>query len=161
MYNSAFTLKNKIPFCFNLLFFMLPFFLLCSSGSCDKDNANTEMPSDQSDWLSQVRENIAKMEYEVSWQETSMIPQGKPGYHIANRAQDLRAYFYPDGITILKRSESAPLSRSIFRVGGISRWTFGSAHPLMSPLKSSSFISWEKSTSARSASHLRISTETR
>ncbi len=61
-----------------------------------------------SDWLHKAQEEIAGMEYEVTWQEDYAIPDGKPGYHIANRAQDLRAYFYPDEIAMVRRTATEP-----------------------------------------------------
>lgn len=61
-----------------------------------------------SGWYEEAMTRIQEEEYEVSWQESSIIPGGKPGYHIANRAQDLRLYFSPEGISAIRRTGSQP-----------------------------------------------------
>jgi hypothetical protein len=104
-----------------LLFFILLCFIICSSGSCNQDKSNPKASSGSSDWLSQIRENIKNMEYEATWQENSVIPKGRAGYHIANREQDLRVYFYPDEVAIVKRSDLQPLTSCRFQVEGIGR----------------------------------------
>lgn len=61
-----------------------------------------------SDWWGKVQANLRKSEYEASWQEKCLIPGGAAGYHITNRSQDLRLYFYPDNIKIIRRTEQNP-----------------------------------------------------
>ncbi|MBN1900887.1 FG-GAP repeat protein [Candidatus Sumerlaeota bacterium] len=59
--------------------------------------------SESSGWYQKALTNISKMEYNVSWQETCAIPGGRSGYHITNRDQNLRAYFYSDKMVITSR----------------------------------------------------------
>jgi len=60
------------------------------------------------EWWENALKNIQGMEYEASWQDECRIPGGFPGYHMANRAQNLRAYFYPEGIKIISRTQEPP-----------------------------------------------------
>jgi hypothetical protein len=61
-----------------------------------------------SGWYQEAMTRIQEEEYEVTWQEQSALPGGKPGYHITNRAQDLRLYFSSDGISAIRRTGSQP-----------------------------------------------------
>ncbi len=79
------------------------------------------IPHDQANWWNKVQENIQRMEYEVTWQEKNVIKEGKAGYHMTNRAQDLRAYFCTDGIQMGRRSEPAPSSVWQYRLKSIGR----------------------------------------
>ncbi len=60
------------------------------------------------DWLSRVQESIRQSEYHVTWQDQIHM-SGLPGaYQAPNRAHDLRTYFTPDGIRIVRRTEVEP-----------------------------------------------------
>ena len=61
-----------------------------------------------SDWWATVQENIRQQEYHITWQERSVIPGAGPAYQAPNRAHNLRTYFYPDGIRIVRRTEQTP-----------------------------------------------------
>ncbi len=51
---------------------------------------------------------LSAMEYEVSWQELSLIEDAPAGYQAPNRAQNLRTYFYQDGPKVIQRTDSDP-----------------------------------------------------
>jgi len=58
----------------------------------------------QTSWWTDVQENIRRSEYNITYQEKSVL-EGEPGgLHAANRDQNLRAYFRNDGVQILQRS---------------------------------------------------------
>ena len=71
-----------------------------------------EMPNmekvEGSGWYQEAVTRIQEEEYEVSWQEKSALPGGKPSYHMVNRAQDLRLYFSPEGISAIRRTGAQP-----------------------------------------------------
>ncbi|MBN1901420.1 hypothetical protein JW926_08885 [Candidatus Sumerlaeota bacterium] len=59
-------------------------------------------------WFAAASEAIRDMEYEASFQNMCAIP-GLPGaYHIANRAQNLRAYFFRNSVKIIRRTDLNP-----------------------------------------------------
>jgi len=55
------------------------------------------------DWLSQIQQRITKSEYHI--RETGQA-SGAAKYQAANRAQNLRTYFEPDGIRIVPREQT-------------------------------------------------------
>ncbi|MCX7015966.1 MAG: FG-GAP-like repeat-containing protein [Candidatus Sumerlaeota bacterium] len=59
-------------------------------------------------WWGAAQQNIRQMEYEATWQERSVIPGGQAAWHMANRAQNLRAYLEPDGVRVVRREEAEP-----------------------------------------------------
>ncbi len=67
--------------------------------------ASEDIPSD---WLSQVQENIRQSEYHVTWQEQTHLSDLPGAYQAPNRAHNLRTYFTPDGIRIVRRTEAEP-----------------------------------------------------
>jgi len=83
-----------------------------------------------SDWLQKAMGNIRDLEYEASWQNTCAIPGEGPGYHMVNRKQDLRLYFYPDEIKVIRRTESSPSWILGFSLSAIGR---GKPSPLYKP----------------------------
>ncbi|MBN1902234.1 FG-GAP repeat protein [Candidatus Sumerlaeota bacterium] len=48
------------------------------------------------------------MEYDITWQEKSYLPGGKAGYHLYNRSQNLRAYFFQDEVNIIPGNQTNP-----------------------------------------------------
>ena len=60
------------------------------------------------DWWERARENIARSEYDVTWQERTGLPGLDAAYQAPNRAQDLRTYFADDGIRVVRRTEPEP-----------------------------------------------------
>ncbi len=106
--------------CFVLPLFSL-LFLLLSPAIGEEEKVMTPESLQQSAWWSEVQEDIRQMEYAVTWQEESVIPNGKPGYHMANRNQNLRAYFYPDGLRIMQRVEAEPSWIFEYRLTGFCR----------------------------------------
>ena len=86
----------------------------------EPDAIVVQAPEEDQDWYSHALAEIRRMEYEVSWQDDCQIPDGKPGYHMANRNQDLRLYFYPEGVRIIRRTDPNPawaLSLGVMKVG--------------------------------------------
>ncbi|MFP6616140.1 MAG: hypothetical protein VCB26_07020, partial [Candidatus Hydrogenedentota bacterium] len=63
---------------------------------------------EQSSWFAQVQEGIRKGEYNVSWQDKSVIEGDPGGLHITNRKNNLRGYFREDGVQIVERESSDP-----------------------------------------------------
>ena len=107
--------------------------------SCFIFNVRSEEPVDivcqvseeNGDWQSKALAEIQRMEYNVSWQDDCRIPDGKPGYHMANRKQDLRLYFYPEGVRIIRRTELNPTWTLGLGVMSVGRET-----PVSAPLDS-------------------------
>ena len=63
---------------------------------------------DIASWETATLDGINQLEYQVTWQENPVIPGAAPAYHAPNRAQDLRTYFYPDGLRVVQRTEVEP-----------------------------------------------------
>jgi hypothetical protein len=74
-------------------------------GNTDQNNPD-ELKN--SNWFGAASHTIQKMEYEASFQKQVLIPGSPAAYHMANRAQDLRAYFSPDSMKIIRRTEPKP-----------------------------------------------------
>jgi hypothetical protein len=63
------------------------------------------------DWWTAVQEDLRHREYNVTWQESTLVPGGPApsaglragGYQAPNRAQNLRIGFYPIGVRIVPR----------------------------------------------------------
>ena len=62
----------------------------------------------QSKWWVAAQKNIKKSEYRVTYQKKTYLPDVKESYHVANRSQNLRAYFTPNGLRVMRRSEKSP-----------------------------------------------------
>ena len=62
----------------------------------------------QSSWFAQVQEGIRKGEYNISWQDKSVIDGDPGGLHATNRANNMRAYFREDGVQIVERETTDP-----------------------------------------------------
>jgi hypothetical protein len=59
-------------------------------------------------WQGKVAADLEAAEYRVTWQTATVIPGLDAAYHAPNRAQGLRAYFVPEGIRVVPRSEEEP-----------------------------------------------------
>jgi hypothetical protein len=68
----------------------------------------TVPPGTDSSWWSQMQEQIQTAEYEISWQDETVLPGLERVWHAPNRSQDLRTYFTDDGIRVVRRTESTP-----------------------------------------------------
>ena len=64
----------------------------------------TEAPSE---WWSAVQQQIAEEEYAVSWQTATGVPGLDAAWQAPNRAHDLRTFFTPLGIRVVRRTEAA------------------------------------------------------
>jgi hypothetical protein len=60
------------------------------------------------DWLSTVQERIAEEEYQVTWQDSTYLPDVDAAWHAPNRAHGFRSYFTGDGMRVIPRTESEP-----------------------------------------------------
>ena len=72
------------------------------------------------EWLKHVQDSINRMEYEVTWQEKN-LPSSLPAcYHMANKEQDIRAYFTPEGVHLFRRtgeSSTDGVTMTLARIG--------------------------------------------
>ncbi|MBN1900886.1 FG-GAP repeat protein [Candidatus Sumerlaeota bacterium] len=91
-----------------LVIFILEIFTISSALCLNPIRSSNPDNAQLSNWYDQAVSNIQEMEYNVSWQETCAIPGGKAGYHIVNRNQNLRLYFYPEGVKIISRTDTQP-----------------------------------------------------
>ncbi|MFP6582813.1 MAG: hypothetical protein VCD00_09685, partial [Candidatus Hydrogenedentota bacterium] len=73
-----------------------------------RDMSDASESHADSSWFNEVQEGIRKAEYNVSWQDTSVIKGAPGGLHIANRKNNLRGYFREDGVQIVERETSDP-----------------------------------------------------
>jgi hypothetical protein len=55
------------------------------------------------DWWSQARQQILTSEYYVTWQEQPILSGLPAAYQAPNRTHNLRAYFSPQGLTLIPR----------------------------------------------------------
>ena len=55
------------------------------------------------DWWTTAQEQIRQAEYQVTWQEKTPLRDLPAAYQAPNRAQNLRAYFTPDGVRLIPR----------------------------------------------------------
>jgi len=62
----------------------------------------------QSGWWAAAQKDIHDREYHVTFQKETYLPDVKEAYHAANRSQNLRAYFTPDGVRVMRRTEKSP-----------------------------------------------------
>jgi flavodoxin len=93
-----------------LIFQGVSIFLISLYAYC-LDSGNLTVGSENlipTPWIKTIEQNIRDMEYDITWQERSYLPGDKAGYHFFNRAQNLRAYFLPDGIKFISGSETNP-----------------------------------------------------
>lgn len=76
-------------------------------------------------WLARVQEDIRKSEYRPTLQPTDAagVAFETPRWHVVNRAQDLRAYFAPEGVRLQSRRacEGAEAWRWSYRLSAIGR----------------------------------------
>ena len=61
-----------------------------------------------SDWRSQAQANIQKEEYNITWQDETILPDAKAAWQAPNRAQGFRTYFTEDGIRVVPRAGEKP-----------------------------------------------------
>ena len=55
------------------------------------------------DWWAAAQREIRNQEYYVTWQDSTRLADLPGAYHAANRAQNLRTYFTPDGFRAVPR----------------------------------------------------------
>jgi hypothetical protein len=92
-----------------------------------REDAGTTLPAGVGqDWWSAVQKDIAASEYRVTRQKESGATSTAGTYQAPNRAQNLRTFFAPEGITITPRSGDGPswqwgLSLRSYGLGDASR----------------------------------------
>ena len=59
-------------------------------------------------WVAGVQEDLARQEYEVSWQTEAPVKHLAPAWQAPNRAQGFRTYFGDEGIQMIPRMEESP-----------------------------------------------------
>lgn len=110
---------------FRLVFFTVLAILLNFVIRGSEEDPLGNLDKDLSGWSRGVLHSIQEEEYFVSWQEKCTIPDGEPGYHMVNRAQDLRLYFYPESVKVIRRTDSFPSWVHGWNLAGV-----GKAHPV-------------------------------
>ena len=80
------------------------FLLLLSSGLPIAAAGAAEDPA----WLATVLQQIATSEYEISWQDRTVLSDLQRSWQAPNRAQNLRTYFTEEGVRVVSRTESEP-----------------------------------------------------
>ncbi len=61
-------------------------------------------PGAPSDWLTGIQEDLEKAEYNVTWQEQTYLSDIQAAYQSPNRANNLRAYYTPQGLIVIPRT---------------------------------------------------------
>ena len=67
--------------------------------------AGTDVPGA---WWSQAQQEIAREEYQVTWQTETALPDLDAAWHAPNRSHGLRIYFTEEGIRVVPRTDDAP-----------------------------------------------------
>ena len=65
-------------------------------------------PDSGGSWFSEVQRQIQAAEYEVTWQDSTVLPGLEQAWHAPNRSQNLRTYFTEGGVRVVRRTESEP-----------------------------------------------------
>ncbi|MBN1900665.1 FG-GAP repeat protein [Candidatus Sumerlaeota bacterium] len=99
----------------NLVILFVMFMTLPLAFCLEKTETQMEGP----DWTQEAIKQLQEEEYEVTWQENCVISEGKAGYHIVNRKQNLRLYFYSEGVKAIRRTEAKPTWILGWSVAGI------------------------------------------
>jgi hypothetical protein len=69
----------------------------------------TQLPAGAGqDWWGKVQQDLKQREYHITWQEKTCIEGLAAAYQAPNRRQDLRTYFTPEGIHVVRRTETTP-----------------------------------------------------
>jgi len=60
-------------------------------------------PEVPSDWLTTIQEDLQQAEYNITWQEQTYLSDLPAAYQSPNRANNLRAYYAPQGLIVIPR----------------------------------------------------------
>jgi len=66
-------------------------------------------PGADTNWFATAQDYIRRSEYQVTWQEQTVLPDRPAAYQAPNRAHNLRTYFTADGIRLVPRTPSPTL----------------------------------------------------
>ncbi len=87
------------------------------------------------DWWAAVQDEIRRSEYDITWQEETLLPGMAAAYQAPNRAHNLRTYFTPGGVVVVPRTwegDETPPWRLGLRLAG---WgSPGAAQPTGTPI---------------------------
>lgn len=61
-------------------------------------------PDVPSDWLATIQEDLQQAEYNITWQEQTYLDDLPAAYQSPNRANNLRAYYAPQGLIVIPRT---------------------------------------------------------
>ncbi len=76
-----------------------------------------------SSWWREVQQDLQKAEYNVTWQDTTYLPDLAAAYQAPNRANNLRSYFTPQGAIFIPREWPGEASTPPWRLGlSLSAW---------------------------------------
>ena len=85
----------------------------------EKQKAAVQLPAGAGgNWWSAVQKEIRQSEYKIRRQEKTNLPDVNAAYQASNRAQNLRTYFTPTGIRVVRRTESVPGWQWSLRLAG-------------------------------------------
>ena len=70
--------------------------------------AGADDGGDGRSWMERVEQQIAADEYEISWQDRTVLEDLDRAWHAPNRAHNLRTYFTPEGIRVVRRTTARP-----------------------------------------------------
>jgi hypothetical protein len=73
-----------------------------------ESNSTVLPPNTDSSWWLQVENQIQASEYEITWQDQTVLPGLDGVWHSPNRSHNLRTYFTDDGVRVVERTESTP-----------------------------------------------------
>ncbi|MBN2007545.1 MAG: FG-GAP repeat protein [Anaerolineae bacterium] len=85
-----------------IIFTLLPAVTLPSTATAAPPSE--EIPED---WWDQVQADIRLSEYDITWQDSPILPDLAAAYQAPNRAQNLRFYFTQSGIRVIPRTGDA------------------------------------------------------
>ncbi|MBN2005368.1 MAG: FG-GAP repeat protein [Anaerolineae bacterium] len=69
----------------------------------DPPEALAVLPGGDAGWWSAAQEEIRQSEYQITWQDQTYLADVSAAYQAPNRAQNLRAYFTPEGVRVIPR----------------------------------------------------------
>jgi len=88
--------------------------------------ARADAPPDaDTNWFATAQDYIRRSEYQVTWQEQTVLPDLSAAYQAPNRAHNLRTYFTPTGVRVVPRTLTPNPSPSQGEGQRGGDWSFG------------------------------------
>jgi hypothetical protein len=72
-----------------------------------------------SNWVARVQADIRKSEYNITWVTNTVLKGVPAAYQAPNRTANVRTYFTPDGIQMVRRTEATPTWEVGTKVSGV------------------------------------------